>query len=138
MPPSNSSCTIRNSERNKHRPRIVAAASKRGTRTRVRIISDDGHYASTRTVCVVRAVPTADSRTERLRILLTASSNCHRLTRTYCIQLSSMSPGFPNKETPPSNSSCPQIVAAQIEQRKKIVAASDQRNTVTKFQIMYS
>ena len=29
-------------ERNKRRPRIVVAASKRGTRTRVRKISDDG------------------------------------------------------------------------------------------------
>ena len=29
-------------EQNKRRPRIVAAASKRGTRTRVRMISDDG------------------------------------------------------------------------------------------------
>ena len=36
------------------------------------MISEDGHYASARTVCVVRVVPTADSRTERLRVLLTA------------------------------------------------------------------
>ena len=66
---------------NRRRPRIVAAQSealernKRGTRTRVRMISDDGHHASARTVFVVRVVPTVDSRSERLRILLTASSN---------------------------------------------------------------
>ena len=46
------------------------------------MISDDGHHGSARTVYVVRVVPTAHSRTERLRVLLTASSNCHCLTRT--------------------------------------------------------
>ena len=84
-------------ERNKRRPRIVAAASKHGTRICVRMISDHGHHASARTVCVVQVVPTADSRTERLHVLLTASSNRHRLTRTYLIQPSLMSPGFPKK-----------------------------------------
>ena len=42
---------------NRRCPRIVATASKRG------------HHASARTVCVVRVVPTADSRTERLCVL---------------------------------------------------------------------
>ena len=49
------------------------------------MISDVCHHASARTVCVVRVDPTADSRTERLRILLTASSNCHHLTHTYVV-----------------------------------------------------
>ena len=63
--------------------------------TRVGIISDDGYHASTRTVCVVQIVFTAD-RTERLDVLLTVSINRHGLTRTYLIQLS-MSLGFPKK-----------------------------------------
>ena len=41
----------------------------------MQMISDDGHHASARTVCVVRVVPRADSRTERLCVLLTVSSN---------------------------------------------------------------
>ena len=81
-------------------------------------VSDDGHHASTRTVCVVRVVPTADSRTEKLHVLLTASSDCHHLTCTYFIQPSLMSPGFPKKETLSSNRSSPQIVAVQNEQQK--------------------
>ena len=84
-------------ERNKRRPRIVATASKRGTCPRLRMIFDgflidDGYHASARSICVVRVVPTADSRTERLRVLLAASSNRHRLTRTYLIQPPLMSP----------------------------------------------
>ena len=93
----NSSCTIWSSEWNQRCPRIVAVASKRGTRTHEWMISDDCHHASARTVCVVRVISTADSRTERLRVLLTASSNHHRLTRTYLIQPSLMSPDFPKK-----------------------------------------
>ena len=50
------------------------------------MISDDGHHTSARTVCVVRVDLTADSRSERLRILLTVSNNRHRLTRTYLDQ----------------------------------------------------
>ena len=50
------------------------------------MISDDGHHASARTVCVVRVVPTADRRSERLHVLLTASTNRHHLTLTYFIQ----------------------------------------------------
>ena len=43
----------------------------------MQIISDDGHQASTRAVCVVRLVSTTDSRTERLRLPLTASNSRH-------------------------------------------------------------
>ena len=39
--------------RNKRRPRMVAAGSKRGTRTRVRMISDNGHHAGAKTDRVV-------------------------------------------------------------------------------------
>ena len=73
-------------EQNKRCPQIVATTSKRGTRTHVRMRSDDSHHGSASTVCVVQVIPTADSRTEGLRVLLTASSNRHRLTRTYLIQ----------------------------------------------------
>ena len=69
-------------EQNQRHPRIVAAASKRSMRTCMQIIC---HHASTRAVCVVRVVPTTDSRTERLRVLLTISSNRHHLARTYLI-----------------------------------------------------
>ena len=67
-------------KRNKHRPRIVAAGSKRGTCRRVQMISDDGHHASAWTVRVVQVVRTAVGRTEGLCVVLTASSNRHRLT----------------------------------------------------------
>ena len=88
MPPSNSchpqilATQSEALERNEHRPRIVATASKRVMHTRVQMISDNAHHARARTVCVVQVLPTADSRTERLRVLLTVSSNHHRLTRT--------------------------------------------------------
>ena len=81
-------------ERNRRRPQIVATASKRGTCTCVQMISDD---ASARTACVAQVVPTADSRTERLRVLLTASSNHYRFIHMYLIQPSLMSVGFPKK-----------------------------------------
>ena len=73
---------------NRHHPQIhvVATARKHGTLTHVQMISDNGHYTSARTVCVVQVVPMADSRTERLRVLLTVSSNRHCLTRMYLIQ----------------------------------------------------
>ena len=54
---------------NRRCTRIVAAASKRGMRPCVRIVFDDGNHVSASTVCVVRVVPTADSRTERLHVL---------------------------------------------------------------------
>ena len=63
-------------------------AGKYGTCTHVRMISDDSHHASARTVCVVRVLSMAESRTERLHVLLIMSSNHHHLTRTYLIQLS--------------------------------------------------
>ena len=46
-------------------PQIVPVATIRGTRTHMQIISDDSHWASTRAVCVVRLVSTANNRTER-------------------------------------------------------------------------
>ena len=55
------------------------------TRTRVRMISDDSQHASVRVIRVVRVVSTADSRTE-LRLVLTTSSNRHRLTRRGCLR----------------------------------------------------
>ena len=45
----------------------------------MQIISDDGHQASTRAVHVVQLVSTADSRTERLRLLLTAPDSRHSI-----------------------------------------------------------
>ena len=97
---------------NSHRPRIVAAQSealdwnKRHPQivaprlvnmARLWMISDNGHHASTWTVCVVRVIPTADSRTERLCVLQTASCNYHCLIHAYLIHLSLMSLGFPKK-----------------------------------------
>ena len=60
--------------------------------THVRMISDDDHHASARTVCVVQVIPMADSRTERLRVLLTVSSNRHHLTPVV-IDVSGLSKG---------------------------------------------
>ena len=74
-PPSNSSRTIGS---NKRRSRIVAAAS-RGTRRRGRIVSDDCQQATPRAIRIVRVASTADSRIERVRVPLTASSNHQRL-----------------------------------------------------------
>ena len=54
---------------NRCRPRIVAAATIRGTHTLMQIFSDDVHRTSARAVCDVKLVSTADSRTERLRLL---------------------------------------------------------------------
>ena len=64
-------------EQNKHGPQMVAAASKRWTRTRVPMISDDSHHASARTACVAWVLRTNDSRTESLCVLLTVSGNHH-------------------------------------------------------------
>ena len=75
----------------KRHPWIVATASKCDTHPCMRMISDD---TSARSVYVVRVVPTADSSTEKLCILLTASSNRHHM---YLIQLSWTSSGFPKK-----------------------------------------
>ena len=73
---------------------IDATASRRGTHTRMRIISDDGHQASVRAVCVVQLVSTADSRTERLCVLLTASNSHH------CIALAIIDAGRRNNRHP--------------------------------------
>ena len=72
----NSTHTIRSSGRNKCSPRIVAAATICGTCTHMEIISDDDYHAG-RAVCAVQLVSMADNRTERLRLLLTASNSCH-------------------------------------------------------------
>ena len=92
----------------------------------MRIISDGGHRVSAGVVRVIQLVSTADSRTERLRLLLIASNSCHSIhciARTYLIQPSLMSAGFPKRR--------PRIVAAPKRAAKKVVAtASDRRNTV--------
>ena len=82
---------------NKHHPRVVAAATIRGTCIRMRIISDDGNQTSARAVCVVQLISTADSRTERLHLVLTASNSRHRIARMYLIQPLLMLAGFPKK-----------------------------------------
>ena len=63
----------------------------------MRIVSYNDHQASTRVVCVVRLVSMADSRTERLHVLPTASNSCHGNACAYFIQPSLMSVGFPKK-----------------------------------------
>ena len=77
----------------------------------MQIISDNDHRNRAKAVHVVRVVSTADSRTERLHVLLTASNSCHCIARMYLIEPSLISAGFPKKEMPPSNSSRPRIVA---------------------------
>ena len=66
------------------------------THAHVRITADDSQEASARTVCVVQLVSMADSRTERLHILLIVSNGCHCIVRMYLIQMS-LSVGFPKK-----------------------------------------
>lgn len=78
------------SEQIRH-PRIVATATIRCTCTCTRIISADGHGASTKTVHVVQLVSTG---TERLHLLLTTSSSCHCIARVYLIHPPLMSVGF--------------------------------------------
>ena len=98
----------------------------------MRIISNDGHRASARPVRVIRLVSTADSRTERLRFLMTASNSrysTHRIACTYYIQPSLMSASQFSKRRP-------RIVATQKHAAKKVVAAvSDRRNTVSEVRI---
>ena len=94
---SNSHRTIGSSERNKYCPQIVPTTSNRSTCTRMRIISYDGQRANARAVCVVQLISTAGSRTGRLHVLLTVSNSRHCITRTYLIQPSLMSAGFPKK-----------------------------------------
>ena len=52
---------------------------------------DDSERASTKAVHVVQLLSKDDSRTERLRVLLTAIKSCHCIARMYLIQLSLMS-----------------------------------------------
>ena len=59
--------------------------------------SDDGHWASARAVRVVQLFSMADSRTERLRVLLPASNSLRCIAHTYLVQPSFMSAGFPIK-----------------------------------------
>ena len=95
------------------------------TRTRTQIISNDGHRASARAVHVVQLVSTADSRNERLCLLLTAPDSCHHIARMCLIQSSLMLQAFER------NKHYPRIVVAQNRATKNIVAAaSDQRNMV--------
>ena len=103
-------------EHNKCRPRIAAAASKHGTCTRVRMISDDCHHASARTVRVVRVIPTADSRTERLCVLLTVSSSHQRLAT---VTVSLVRTLFSRRRAFQRNKHNPRIVATQNKQRNK-------------------
>ena len=70
MPPSTSSHTIKSSEQNKCRPRIVAATSICSTCIPERMISNDNQRASAKAVCDVWLISTADSKTEGLYVLL--------------------------------------------------------------------
>ena len=79
------------------------------------IISDNSHLVSARAVCVVQLISMAESRTERLHILLTASSSRHRLTCAYLIQPSLVSAGFLKKWMLPSNSSHAKMCNEKIE-----------------------
>ena len=70
----------------------------------MQIVFDDSLWTSARAVDVVQLVSTADSTTERLCVLLTASNSRHCITPMCLIQPSLMSAGFPKKSTPPLNS----------------------------------
>ena len=65
---------------------MVAAATIHDSRTHLQIIYDDSPCASARAVRVVRLITKADSKTERLRLLLTASNSRHCIARMYSIQ----------------------------------------------------
>ena len=75
----------------------MASTGIHGTCTCVEIISDNGHQASAKAICAVRVVSTADSRTERLCVQQTASSDCYGLTCAYLMKPSLMSAAFPEK-----------------------------------------
>ena len=87
----NSSHTIRSSERNKRHPQIVLTAT---ICTFMQIISVDSHWASARSVRVVRLVSIADNRTQMLSLLLTASNSCHCIACMCLIQPLLMFAGF--------------------------------------------
>ena len=79
--------------------------------THVQTTSDNGHHS------VIWAISTADSRTENLHILLTASNNRHRLTRHWCLQVFQR------------NKHRPRIVAAQNKQQKNSSCGVWSKNT---------
>ena len=66
----NNSRKIRSSEQNKRYHGIIAVATFCGAQIRLLIIAADAHWAFSRAVHVLRLVSTADSRIERLQILL--------------------------------------------------------------------
>ena len=111
--PSNSSCTIGSSKQNKHRPRIVAAASIHSAQIHALIIATDAHWAISRPVCVLRLISTADSRTERLCILLPAS------IRPSCITHSTLFSRHYYQPASQWNKHHPQIVAALKQTTKE-------------------
>ena len=124
---------------NRHHPWMVAAqlealseinvvlnSSRSSCTWHMQMISDDGHQASTRAVCVVWLISAADSRTERLCVLLTASNSRHCIAHTCLIEPSLMSVEFPGIKSPPLNRSCTKQAAKKI-----VAAASDRRNLVT-------
>ena len=106
-------------EHNKCRPRIAAAASKHSMCTRVRMISDDCHHTSTRTVRVVQVIPTADSRTERLCVLLTVSSSHQRLATVTVSLIHTLFSRRRCLRAFQRNKHNPRIVATQNKQRNK-------------------
>ena len=71
---------------------IVAMASIHDAETRV---PSDAHWAISRVACVLRLASMADSRTERLCVLLPASIRPSCIACMYLIQLSLLSFGFP-------------------------------------------
>ena len=83
------------------------------------LIATDAHWASSSAVCVPRPVSTADSRAEKLHVLLPVSIRAICIACMYLIQPSLLSAGFPTKQMPPSNSSSPQIGTALNKQQKK-------------------
>ena len=96
----------------------------------MQIMSDDDHPTSARAVQVVWLVSTADSRTEGLHLLLTASNSGHCTAHTYlsshrrCLQ------------TFQRNKRCPRIVVSRIiatqkrAVKKMVSMVSDCRNNI--------
>ena len=71
------------------------------THTHIQMISDNDHWTSASAVHIVQLVFMAYSRTERLRLPLTASYSCHCIALMHLIQPSLMFVGFPrNKRLP--------------------------------------
>ena len=85
------------SEQNKSHPRIVFTASIHGARTCVLIIVINAQCVISRVVRVLRLTSMADSRTERLCILLPVSIRSGCITHMYLIQPLLLSTSFPMK-----------------------------------------